>query len=125
MRRVIVESPYAGDTTSEVAANKAYALACLRDCLRRGEAPFASHVIYTLVLHDSFSADRQLGIAAGLTWGEVADATVVYVDRGISPGMKLGIAHAERCGRQVEERRLNEINDFETVHVKQERETAS
>lgn len=106
MRRVIIESPYAGATEAEIAINKTYALECMRDCLRRGEAPFASHVIYTLVLHDSFPVDRQLGIDAGLVWGEVADATVVYIDRGISPGMKLGIAHAERCGRPVEQRRL-------------------
>jgi hypothetical protein len=106
MRRVIIESPYAGATEAEIATNKTYALECLRDCLRRGEAPFASHVIYTLVLHDYFPADRQLGIDAGLAWGEVADATVVYIDRGISLGMKLGIAHAERRGRPVEQRRL-------------------
>ena len=44
MRFVIVESPYAGD----VAANVEYARAAVADCLRRGEAPFASHLLYTL-----------------------------------------------------------------------------
>jgi hypothetical protein len=116
MRRVIIESPYAADTEASAVLNKAYALECLRDCLRRGEAPFASHVIYTLVLHDSFPADRQLGINAGLAWGEVADATVVYQDYGISPGMKLGIAHAERCGRVVEYRRLSATKAMRMQH---------
>ena len=43
MRLVIVESPYAGD----IEANVAYARACLGDCLSRGEAPFACHLLYT------------------------------------------------------------------------------
>jgi len=36
VRRVIVESPYAGD----VARNVEYARACVRDSLQRGEAPY-------------------------------------------------------------------------------------
>lgn len=43
MRRVIVESPYAG----EVEANVTYARACVRDCVLRGEAPIASHLLFT------------------------------------------------------------------------------
>jgi hypothetical protein len=43
MRRVIIESPYSGD----VETNVAYARAALRDCLSRGEAPLASHLLYT------------------------------------------------------------------------------
>ena len=39
MKLVIVESPFAGDTERNIR----YARACLADCLRRGEAPFASH----------------------------------------------------------------------------------
>lgn len=53
MRRVIIESPYAGN----VEANATYLRRCLRDSLLRGEAPFASHAIYTLpgVLDDARS----------------------------------------------------------------------
>ncbi len=104
MRLVIIESPYAGD----VEANKAYARACMRDCLLRGEAPFASHLLYTQtgVLNDLIPAERTLGIAAGLEWGERAEATVVYVDRGISDGMLQGIERANRVGRPIEERWL-------------------
>ena len=43
MRLVILESPYAGD----VAANVKYARRCVRDSLSRGEAPIASHLLYT------------------------------------------------------------------------------
>jgi hypothetical protein len=104
MRLVILESPYAGN----VAANVAYARACLRDSLRRGEAPLASHLLYTQpgVLRDEVPAERRKGLAAGLAWGGAAAATVVYTDRGISPGMRRGIAAARAAGRPVEYRTL-------------------
>lgn len=104
MRRVIIESPYAGD----VRTNTDYARACVRDSLQRGEAPIASHLLYTQpgILADGVPAERALGIAAGLEWGKVAEATVVYIDRGISRGMGLGIAAAKQDGRPVEYRCL-------------------
>lgn len=104
MRLVIVESPYAGD----VETNLDYARACLRDCLLRGEAPFASHLLYTQngVLDDRLPAERNLGIVAGLLWGSKAAATIVYQDLGISNGMRWGIADAEAAGRPVEYRTL-------------------
>src|ERR1019366_4582214 len=78
MRLVIVESPYAGD----VAANVTYARACVSDALARGEAPFASHLLYTQagILRDEVPAERERGIAAALAWYRAADAAVVYTD---------------------------------------------
>ena len=110
MRRVILESPYAGD----VEANVAYARAALRDSLTRGEAPIASHLLYTQpgVLNDDIPEERTLGIEAGLAWGAEAAATVVYCDRGISRGMQYGIDRAKREGRPVEWRYLNPDNDL-------------
>lgn len=105
MRRVIVETPYAGD----VEENTHYARLCLHDCLVKGEAPFASHLLYTQesVLDDDIPEERKLGILAGLAWGSVAEATVVYTDYGISNGMKEGIKRAETEGRPVEYRQLS------------------
>ncbi len=105
MRRVIVESPYAGD----IEKNVEYARACMRDCLMRNEAPFASHLLYTQpgVLKDEVPEERQHGIDAGLAWGGVADATVVYTDLGISRGMQYGIERAQKDGRPVEYRSLH------------------
>lgn len=102
MKLVIVESPYAGD----VATNTAYARACLADCLRRGEAPLASHLLYTQpgVLRDDVPGERALGIEAGLAWGRVAELTAVYTDLGVSSGMTTGIARAQAEGRPVEMR---------------------
>jgi len=101
---VIVETPYAGD----VERNTRYARLCLHDCLMRGEAPFASHLLYTQegVLDDSIPEERKLGMKAGFVWGAVADATVVYTDYGMSNGMKEGVKRAEAAGRQVEYRKL-------------------
>lgn len=104
MRRVILESPYAGD----VSANEAYGRRALRDCLLRGDAPIASHLLYTQpgVLDDRIADERSLGIAAGLVWGGVAEASVIYTDRGISSGMREGIERALREGRPIEYRSL-------------------
>lgn len=92
----------------ESARNVAYARAALHDCLRRGEAPFASHLLYTQagVLDDTVTDERTLGIEAGLAWKRVADVSVVYTDLGISEGMRLAIARALARGRPVEYREL-------------------
>ncbi|HZL94050.1 MAG TPA: hypothetical protein VFB99_10415 [Vicinamibacterales bacterium] len=81
--------------------NLAYARRALADSLRRGEAPFASHLLYPQVLDDADPAQRRRGIDAGLTWGAQADLTAVYVDRGVTDGMRLGIERAQRDGRPV------------------------
>jgi hypothetical protein len=105
MRRVILESPYAGN----IERNVAYARACVRDSLSRGEAPIASHLLYTQpgILQDGVPDERQLGIDAGLAWASAAEVTVVYADYGISQGMKYGIEHAQAAGRRIEFRALN------------------
>ena len=105
LRRVILESPFAGDAEAQE-RHVAYARAAMRDCLTRGEAPFASHLLYPQVLDDDLPIERELGIAAGLAWVPLAGATVVYTDLGISPGMSRGINHAIRCGRVVEYRSI-------------------
>ena len=104
MKRVILESPFAG----EVERNIRYARLCLRDCLKRGEAPIASHLLFTQpgVLDDKVPEERQLGIEAGLTWGLLAEVTVVYTDFGISRGMEYGIERAQKENRPVEYRHL-------------------
>lgn len=102
MRLVILETPYAGD----IAENIAFARACLRDCLKRGEAPIASHLLHTQVLDDMQPDERQLGIKAGHAWIPRADAVIVYVDKGTSQGMQAGIAAATKACVPVEYRRL-------------------
>lgn len=104
MRLVIIESPYAGN----VEANVAYARRCVRDSLLRGEAPIASHLLYTQpgILNDEIPTERRHGIDAGLAWLAVAQASVVYIDRGISRGMEYGIAAARSADIPVEFREI-------------------
>lgn len=105
MRLVIIESPYAGD----VERNAEYARRCVRDSLARGEAPIASHLLYTQpgILDDNDPAERQWGIDAGLAWRRVAEASVVYTDLGISSGMRYGISAAVAAGIPVEYRSID------------------
>lgn len=86
---VVIESPYAGD----VEDNTRYARACLRDSLTRGEAPLASHLLYTQpgVLDDLDPEERTCGIAAGLAW-PITFPHVFYTDRGWSRGMELALS---------------------------------
>jgi hypothetical protein len=102
VRLVIIESPYAGD----VEANTEYARRCVRDSLSRGEAPIASHLLYTQpgILDDLKPDERQWGIDAGLAWRAVAQASVAYIDLGVSRGMEYGIEAALEAGIQVEYR---------------------
>ena len=101
-KRVIIESPYAGD----VLRNIAYAIECARDCIERGEAPIASHLIYTFILDDAKKEEREAGIEVGFAWREPAELSAVYKDFGISYGMEYGIADANGKGHLVEHRIL-------------------
>lgn len=92
---VILESPYRGHgkTEGEVRArtmnNVDYARLCLRNSIHRGEAPIASHLLYTqpTVLDDRIEAERNLGIECGLAWLSGADYSIFYTDLGWSGGM--------------------------------------
>ena len=114
-RLVIIESPFAGrgnsdeERTADAAENLRYLRAAMADCLARGEAPFASHGLYTQpgILDDANPEERRRGIAAGFAWRRVAAATVVYVDRGVTSGMRAGMADAANVpGHVIDFRRL-------------------
>ncbi len=102
LARVLVESPYEGDRER----NMEYARECMRDCMGRGEVPFAAHLLFTQVTEDSVPEERGRGIEMGLVWGSAAAKTAVYTDLGISEGMKAGIQRATQEGRPVEYRKL-------------------
>jgi hypothetical protein len=104
MIRVVIESPYAGN----VERNLDYLRAAMRDCLKRGEAPYASHALYTQpnVLVDTVPEERKLSMEAGFVWGEAAEKVVFYCDRGISRGMEEGLRRAQERGCPIELRSL-------------------
>jgi len=104
MRRVILESPWAGN----IRKHRNYARRAARDCLLRGESPIASHLLFTQpgILKDEVPDERALGIAAGLTWSEVSDAAVFYADYGFSIGMLHALKQHADAGTPVEIRYL-------------------
>ena len=103
MRLVVIESPFAGNTDK----NLRYLRAAMADCLKRGEAPFASHALYTQpgVLDDHDPEQRRLGIEAGFKWGYFAEVIAFYVDLGMSPGMIAALEHWEAT-RHEEDRKI-------------------
>lgn len=100
MRLVVIESPYAGD----VEANTAYARRCMAHSLAQGEAPIASHLLYTQpgILDDLVPEERTQGIEAGLAWAGMADAVAFYVDRDWSRGMEDALARHLKRGTTIE-----------------------
>lgn len=113
---VVIESPYSGD----IQANIEYLLECVHDSyMIRGEAPIASHLIYTrlpkseMKIEDdvyqghvvdngqAYRHGRDHGIACGFAWNKHADVVAVYIDRGISDGMARGIHFALDNGIEV------------------------
>jgi hypothetical protein len=105
MIKVILESPYAGD----IKRNVKYARECVRDSLSRGEAPIASHLLYTQegILKDEIEEERNWGINAGLAWKSVADKHVFYIDYGMSKGMEYGKQYATDNKIPVEFRKIH------------------
>lgn len=108
MKLVIIESPFAMGNGFTVEQNITYARACVRHSLMQGEAPFASHLLYTQpgILDDLKENDRMLGMRAGFRWGRGAELVAVYKDHGISGGIREGIIKAHERGIPVEYRSL-------------------
>jgi len=112
---VLIESPFAPvqgpeakglseqEYADAIAENVAFAKKAVRDCLSRGESPYATHLFFPQpgMIDDRDADQRHLGIQAGLDWGSRADRTVVYLDRGMSKGMIQGIERARSEGRPV------------------------
>lgn len=124
MRRVVIETPYAGGLIARW-LNRRYLRRCIRHSIMLGEAPFASHALYHGALNDRDPGERAMGISCGFVWGWLADVTVVYVDRGISRGMRLGITSAEHSGRPVIFRTLDKKRAPEGALVGQDLERFS
>jgi len=111
--RVIVESPFAGGF-----ANVKYSRECIRDCLDRGESPFASHLLYTQkgVLNDTVPDERRRGIAAANGWLEVADYVAVYMDLGITRGMLIGVVKAAKLNKPIHLRWIKDGKPEEVIN---------
>ena len=108
MLLVVIESPWGATDKAIQKRNKTYAISAMLDSLHRGEAPYASHLLFTHpgLLDDDDEDERNLGLRAGWAWGEKGDFVAVYADFGISLGMRFGIEYAVKRGQRVEYRYL-------------------
>jgi hypothetical protein len=102
---VIVESPFAGD----IAINRRYAIDACADCFRRGETPFASHLLYPQILNEMNKDEREKGIMAGYAFWPLARLITFYVDLGWSPGMQRAKRRVVDLGYNWEERSLSTL----------------
>jgi hypothetical protein len=107
MRLVIVESPYAATPYRTQAQHREYLRLAMADCIRRNESPMASHHLLPEILNDDSPYERQLGIRAGLAWGQHAAAVCVYSQLGVSPGMAQAIAAYKDAGKVIEWRGID------------------
>jgi hypothetical protein len=91
VKLVVIESPYAGDTALHIG----YARRAMAHSLSLGEAPIASHLLYTQpgILDDEDPEQRKLGIACGLAWAQHAEVAAFYLDHGWSSGMRAAWQH--------------------------------
>ena len=118
--KTIVESPFAGN----VEKNLAFLRAIMRSCLLNGEAPYASHGLYTQpgVLDDTKPEERRLGMEAGFAWSEVAQKINVYSNYGLSDGMLKGIERHKSNGKIVEVKLLEGWEVTETRGIEHDDE---
>ena len=104
VRRVVVVSPFVGDSEG----NAIYARNCVRDCLVRGEAPVFPELAYLDSGVLDFGSEEDC-LTAEITSRALevgADALVVYNDLGIEPNMLSAIERSARAGVPVEYRSL-------------------
>ena len=104
MKRVVLESPYRGD----LVRNVIYARRAVRDSLSKGESPSPLHLVHPQpgILDDNKPEERQWGIKAHLAWIEVCEVVVLYVDYGISGGMREAIDEAVRLKKSTIYRKI-------------------
>lgn len=117
MKRVIIESPYRGANQSERLRNISYLKKCIRDCIMRGESPYASHGLLPGALDEDKPEERQLGIEAGYEWWNVAELIVFYTDYGWSSGMHRAMEYAILTGILYEKRTLPIPADIPIEHL--------
>lgn len=115
MKLVVIESPLSAPTREGIEKNKIYARRAMFDSLKRGEAPYASHLLFDQpgLLDDQEPTERRLGMKASFAWGRKADLIAVYADHGISEGMRRGIERALEHGQKVTYRYLEKKQNGE------------
>lgn len=90
--------------------NLIYARLCLLNALMRGEAPLASHLLYTQVWSEREDL-RESGIMAGMEIHHRVDLIALYVDIGISSGMRFAVDNGKLLGVEQTRRMILNASD--------------
>lgn len=85
--------------------NLVYARLALLNSLLRGEAPLASHLLYTQVWSEKPEL-RENGIKAGIEAHHVCGLVALYVDLGVSGGMKAAKDNASLLNAPISTRTI-------------------
>lgn len=104
---VIIESPWAGLGAGERALS--YLRQCLRDSLSRQEIPWASHAMlaHTRALYEEDADQRLEGLEVNREMIRCYSSFIaLYVDHGISPGMRMAQRWAAMHGKKIVERKI-------------------
>lgn len=119
LKMVVLETRFVSKDIKTMIMYRKFTLACIRGCLKRGEALYASHMMFaeTNTL-DEFSAEElTLGMVAGFLWSNQATKTVVYTDLGIGKGIAKGIETAKLNSKEIEYKTLGWIPTVEQSEV--------
>lgn len=103
---VILESPYTATSELEAKKYEEYAHIALDDSLYRDEAPFAVHILYKHLLETKVPCTTGRAISAGRAVLAMSNYMAVYVDYGVSEGMRLSISAARTYGIDVKYRKI-------------------
>jgi hypothetical protein len=88
--------------------NIVYARLALLNSLLRGEAPLASHLLYTQVWSEKPEL-RANGIKAGVEMHQRVDQVALYVDLGVSGGMKAARDNAQLISVELSTRAILDL----------------
>lgn len=98
-RKVIyLSSPLSGKTESDVDRNIAFVKRAARFAIKQGVMPYIPHLTLPTILNDKDPEERALGISLDLDLLERCDELWMFVENGISSGMKTEQEAAERFG---------------------------
>lgn len=93
-RCVFICSPFSADNDADLFRNIEYAQDASKDAIDRGESPYTPHLFLTQILKDGDQAQRDLSLELAKRWLRRCDGLAVYIDYGVSAGMKGEIAAA-------------------------------
>lgn len=122
MRIVCLESPfkpseddisrYEGQYSAAelLRQNLIYARLALLNSLKIGEAPLASHLLYTQVWAETPEL-RNAGIKAGIQMHHRCDLVVLCIDLGVSGGMRLAADNAKLINTEQTRRSILDVAD--------------